>query len=162
MEQDRRDTFRKIGLLGAGALAWAGLSKVAKADVGGEGQNPLLGLWDMTIPGAPILYYKYAISEGAYVCTGSLDYNSSVFGFSYGPTMGTYVQVSLRSYRLRERNWAFDPANNPAGSSDFTGTATVSHDGKSFSGSGVYTQYDVNGGQIFAENITYTALKNFA
>ena len=75
MEQDRRDVFKTIGTLGASALALMGVSKPAKADEAAA-SNPLVGLWDMTIPiqvGLPTpLYYKYAISEGAYVATGSL------------------------------------------------------------------------------------------
>jgi hypothetical protein len=160
--QDRRAMFRKVGLLGAGVLTLVGLSKPAQADVGGEGRNPLLGLWDMTIPGSPVLYFTFAISEGAYVCTGNYDSNSSVFGFTFGPTMGTYVQVGARSYRIRQKAWPFDPAGNPAGAAYFTGTANVSTDGKSFSGAGIVTQYDLNGAQLFAQEITYTALKNFA
>jgi hypothetical protein len=161
MKQARRDLFKKIGMLGASALAFMGVAKRARAFEGNEHQNPLAGLWDMTIPGSPPLYYKYAISEGAYVCTGNLDQNSSVFGYKYSPTMGTYARTNFRnSYRLRERAWAYDASGNWAGYSDFTGTAVVADDGKSFSGSGVFNQYDVNGNVVFGnQQITYTATK---
>jgi hypothetical protein len=158
MKQDRRDVFRKIGMLGATALALVGVSKPAKADEAAA-SNPLVGLWDMTIPGSPTLYYKYAISEGAYVCTGNLDGTAVPFGFKYSPTMGTYVRTGHNSYQLRERSWAMDASGNPAGYSDFTGTAVVTADGKSFSGSGTYVQYDLNGNVVFNEPITYTAVK---
>ena len=103
-----------------------------------------------------------AISEGAYVTTSNLDADPSVFGFSYAPTLGTYVQVGARSYRIREMGWVFDPANHPAGSTDTVGTIRVSQDGKSFSGGGMFRQYDANGKQLFAQEINYTGLKYFA
>jgi len=161
MERDRRDLFKKAGMLGASALALAGISNRAKAFEGTPQQNPLLGLWDMTIPGSPPLYYKYAISEGAYVCTGNLDQNASVFGYKYSPTMGSYARTNFRnSYRLRERAWAYDANGNWAGYSDFTGTAVVADDEKSFSGSGIFNQYDSNGNVVFGNQvITYTATR---
>src|SRR5579862_9030185 len=69
MHQDRRNVFTKLGLIGAGALAWAGLPKAARADAGEWPHNPLLGLWELTIPdpGYPTNYYKMAVSEGAYI-----------------------------------------------------------------------------------------------
>jgi hypothetical protein len=160
MEQDRRDLFKKIGMLGASALAFMGVSKRAKAFEGAPQQNPLLGLWDMTIPGSPTLYYKYAISEGGYVCTGDLDATAAVFGFKYSPTMGTYTRTGPNSYRIRERAWAYDASGNFAGYSDFSGSAIVAEDGKTFSGSGVFNQYDVNGNVVFGDQaITYTATR---
>ena len=162
MQQDRRDVFRKIGMLGASALALVGV-KPAKADEAAA-SNPLVGLWDMTIPafeGVPTLYYKYAISEGAYVATGNEDLNPNFFGgFTYSPTMGTYARTGHNSYRLRERVWAMDAKGNPAGYADFTGTAVVAGDGKSFSGSGTLTQYDLDGKAVYvAKDFPYTAAK---
>jgi hypothetical protein len=53
-----------------------------------------------------------------------------------------------------------DASGNPAGSSDFTGTAVVAGDGRSWSGSGTLTQYDVNGKVVFtAANFTYSAVR---
>ena len=110
MEQNCRDVFKKIGMLGASALALVGVSKRAKADDRNERQNPRLGLWDLTIPVqqgllAP-LYYKYAISEGGYVATGNEDANADyLLPYTYGPTMGTYTRTGPYSYRLRERRW---------------------------------------------------------
>jgi len=163
MEQGRRDVFKKIGILGATALAMVGVSKRAKADEGWS-SNPLLGLWDMTIPpagGSPTIYYKYAISEGAYVCTGNEDSNAPFNGgYEYSPTMGTYTRTSFFTFRLRERTWAFDSSGNPAGSADFKGTATVATDGKTFAGSGTLNQYDLNGNVVFTiADFTYTAVK---
>jgi hypothetical protein len=168
MEQDRRDLFKKIGTFGASTLALVGATKSAKAFEGNEQQNPLLGLWDLTIPvqpavGLPVpLIYKYAISEGGYVATGNYDADV-VFngGFTYSPTMGTYTSTTFRnSYLLRERSWVFDSSGNPAGSTDFNGTATVAADRKSWSGSGSYIQYDVNGKVLFTNiEFTYTASK---
>jgi hypothetical protein len=159
MEQDRRDVFKKIGLLGATALGLVGISKVAKADEAAA-SNTLVGLWDLTFPPPNNnLIYKYAISEGGYVATGNLDATAAVFGFAYSPTMGSYIRTGHNSYRLRERSWAMDPKGNPAGSTDFTGSATVAENGKTFAGSGTYTQYDLNGDVLFAQPITYTATK---
>src|SRR5271165_425520 len=84
MERDRRDLLTKIGMLGASALALMGMSKHAKAD--DQVQNPLLGLWDLTIPvqpavGLPVpLLYKYAISQGAYVAAGDYDADAAFNG----------------------------------------------------------------------------------
>jgi hypothetical protein len=168
MEQDRRDLFTKIGTLGATALGVVGIATRAKADDRNEQQNSLLGLWDLTIPvqpavGLPVpLLYKYAISEGGYVATGNYDSDASFNGgFTYSPTMGTYARTNFpNSYRLRERSWVFDSSNNPAGSTDFTGTAVVVGDGKSWSGSGTFVQYDVNGKVVATnKNFTYTAVR---
>ncbi len=161
MQQDRRDIFKKIGTLGASALALAGVSNPAKADEAAA-SNPLVGLWDMTIPlpGTGVnLYYKYAISEGAYVCTGDDDLNPAIDGFIYGPTMGTYARTGHNSYRLRERVWSMNPDGTSSGSAEFTGTARVAEDEKSFAGSGTYTQYNLNGGVLFTLQLTYTAVK---
>jgi hypothetical protein len=165
MDKDRRDLLQKIGMFGASALALMGVSKRGRADEATP-SNPLVGLWDMTIPpppgpnGGPTLYYKYAISEGAYVCTGNLDATTVPFGFKYSPTMGTYVRTGHNSYRLRERAWAMYDNGEPAGYSDFTGTAIVAPDGKSFSGSGAFNQYGLDNKPVFpAQNITYTAVR---
>ncbi len=112
-------------LLGAGALAFMGVSKPAKAFEGTGQQNPLLGLWDMTIPvqvGLPIaLYFKFAISEGGFVVTGNDDVDAAANGgFTYSPGMGTYTQTGHNSYPFRQRNWAMDASGNPAGSVDTT------------------------------------------
>jgi hypothetical protein len=167
MVQDRRDLFNKIGMLGATALAAVGIAKSARADDRNEQPNPLLGLWDLTIPvqpavGLPVpLLYKYAISEGAYIATGNEDANAALVGFTYSPTMGTYARTNFPNlFRLRERSWVFDASNNPAGSTDFTGTAAVAGDGKSWSGAGTFIQYDLNG-KVVATNkdFTYTAVR---
>lgn len=162
MDRDRRELFKRIGGLGASALAFLGASKRAKADEAAA-SNPLVGLWDLTIPlqgGSAALYYKYAISEGAYVATGNEDANPNfLLPYTYSPTMGTYVRSGHNSYRLRERAWAMDAKGNPAGYSDFTGTAVVAPDGRSFVGSGAYIQYDLNGAVVLNLPITYTAVK---
>jgi hypothetical protein len=168
MDEDRRDLFKKFGVLGAGALALVGVAKRAKAFEGNEQQNPLLGLWDLTIPVQPAvglsvpLLYKYAISEGAYVATGKYDADAAFNGgFTNSPTMGTYARANFpNSYRLRERAWVMDSSGNPAGSSDFAGTALVAADGKTWSGSGTLTQYDSNGNVVFTiANFTYSAVR---
>ena len=156
MERGRRDLFKTIGMLGASVLAVIGVSKRAKADEGGEGGNPLLGLWDLTIPpfqGSPVLYYKYAISEGGYVATGNQDVNPAFAPpFTYSLTTGTYTRTGRNSYLIRERAWAMTansvPPGAPAGSTDFNGTAVVAADGKTWSGSGTWTQYDLNGNVV--------------
>jgi hypothetical protein len=148
MEQDRRDLFKKIGMLSASTLALIGVSKRAIAD-SPPAQNPLLGLWDLTIPGNPPLYYKYAISEGGYVATGNQDVNPGAFPpFTFSPTMGTYTRTGPNSYLIRERAWAMTfnsvPPGAPVGFSDFTGTAVVAKDGNSWMGSGTWTLYDLS------------------
>jgi hypothetical protein len=161
MNRDRRDLFKKVGMLGASALALVGASKSAKAFEGNENQTPLLGLWDLTFP-PPLdaLIYKYAISEGGYVATGNQDANPTPSNpYTYSPTMGTYTRTGPNSYRLRERSWVMDPKGNPAGSSEFTGTAVVARDGNSWSGSGTYIQYDLKGKVLLNEPLTYTAVK---
>jgi hypothetical protein len=75
--------------------------------------------------------------------------------------MGTYARTNFpNSYRLRERSWVYDASGNPAGSADFTGTATVAQNGNSWSGSGTLTQYDPSGGVVFTvADFTYTATR---
>jgi hypothetical protein len=165
MQQDRRDVFKKIGMLGASALALVGVSKRAKADDRNERQNPLLGLWDLTVPIqqgllAP-LYYKYAISEGGYVVAGNEDANANfLLPYTYSPSMGTYTRTGPNSYRLRERRWAMGAGGVPAGSSDFTGAAVVAGDGRSWSGSGTYIQYDLTGiNVVLTLPLTYSAVR---
>ena len=104
-----------------------GMSNRAKADDRNEQQNPLLGLWDLTIPvqpavGLPVpLLYKYAISEGGYVATGNYDTDANFNGgFTYSATMGTYARTNFpNSYRLRERSslpvLRWSPATGKAG-----------------------------------------------
>jgi hypothetical protein len=167
MEQGRRDVFKKIGMLGASALALAGVSKRAKAFEGNEHQNPLLGLWDMTIPvqkqvGVPVpLLFKYAISEGGFVVTGNYDIDASFNGgFTFSPGMGTYAQTGPNSYRFRHQTWVFDAKANPAGSTDNFGTITVARDGKTFSATGTTIQYDVNGKQVYkAADFVFSAVR---
>jgi hypothetical protein len=164
MQHDRRNVFAKIGLLGAGALAWTGLPKAARADASASENNPLLGLWEVTLPdpGYPTNYYKMAISEGAYVTTSNLDADPSVYGFTYAPTFGTYARVAPTKYRFHDTGWVFDPASHPAGSTNTLGIITVSQDRKSFSAEGLFRQYDASGKQLFAQEITFTGLKSFA
>jgi hypothetical protein len=167
MEQNRRDVFAKIGMLSASALALVGVSRRAKADAWNERQNPLLGLWDLTVPVqqgllAP-LYYKYAISEGGYVATGSEDANAAyLLPYTYSPTVGTYTRTGPYSYRLRERRWAMGVAGAAAGCSDFTGTAVVAGDGRSWSGSGTYTQNDPDGNVVLTLPLAYSAVRFLA
>ena len=156
MEQGRRDIFRKIGMLGASALAFMGVSKQATAFEGNEHQNPLLGLWDIVIPvqtvvGVPVpLYFKYAISEGGFVVTGNYDIDATFNGgFTFSPGMGTYVKTGHNSYKWRHRTWVFDASGNPAGTTDNFGSITVSGDGKTFSATGTTIQYDVNGKEVY-------------
>jgi hypothetical protein len=48
----------------------------------------------------------------------------------------------------------------PAGSSDFTGTAVVAGDGRSWSGSGTYIQYDLTGiNVVLSLPLTYSAVR---
>ena len=163
MDEIRRDLFKKLGIVGASALALAGVSKRAKADDRNENQNPLLGLWDLTIPpfqGGAVLYYKYAISEGGYVATGNRDVNPAAFPpYTFGPTMGTYTRTGPNSYLIRERAWAMSansvPPGAPAGFSDFNGTAVVAPDGKSWKGSGTWTLYDPSGAAILAQSVDF-------
>ena len=148
MEKNRRDILKKVGLLGAAALALVGVERRAKATAA---SNPLLGLWDMVIPGKPTLYYKYSICEGAYVATGSTDFNTDGKGSKSSPTMGTYILVSPNVFRVRERSWTMDSNGDPSGSAEFLGTFTVDGDRNSFKGSGTYTQYNLKGVVVFKE-----------
>jgi hypothetical protein len=168
MEQDRRNIFKKIGMLGASAFALTGLSKSAKAD--DERQNPLLGLWDAVIPvqsqvGVPVpLYFKYAISEGGFVVTGNYDIDVTFNGgFTFSPGMGAYAWAGPNSYRWRHQTWVFDSKANPAGTTDNFGTLIVAWDGKTFSAKGTTIQYDVNGKEVYkAADFVFSATKRFA
>ncbi len=52
-----------------------------------------------------------------------------------------------------------DAKGNPAGSFEFKGTAVVAYDGKSWSGSGTYVQYDLKDNVLLNQPLTYTAVK---
>jgi hypothetical protein len=170
MEQDRRDAFKRIGMLGASALALVGVSKRVKAEEDWrEHENLLPGLWDMVIPVQPQvgvsvpLYFKYAISEGGFVLTGNYDIDATFNGgFTFSPGMGTYARTGPNTYRWRHETWVFDSQANPAGKTDNFGSLTIAGDGRTFSAKGTTIQYDVTGKELYkAADFTFTATKVF-
>ncbi len=134
-------------------------ASVSNAEDNEANNEPLVGMWDVTVSGFATYYYTYSISPGAFVATGNIDNNWDGAGSSFGPTMGSYVRAGRRAYRIREKAWSFDPQGNPAGHSVFVGTYTVDKKGKTLIGKGTYTLYDLAGNAIFVESLTVTGTK---
>ena len=119
--------------------------------------NPLIGIWDMTVQGQSTYLYKYAISEGTWVTIGNID--GGFYNFRYGPTLGAYVQNPDGSYRYRETGWTYTRGGVNSGSFETTGTFVLDGSGSSFSGPGVFKQFDLTGKEILSENLTVVATK---
>jgi|SRR5579863_2307360 len=148
--------FKKLG------LAVFGVSGVirnsSRADAAGHDAESLVGLWEMIVTSKDGTYhYIYAISSGAWVCTGNIDE-----GFQqqkYSPSMGAYVRNADGSYRYEERGWVYDPKGNNVGAFRSVGTITLAADQKTFSGPGVFTQFDMKGKPVYKELFSATATR---
>ena len=119
--------------------------------------NPLIGIWDMTVQGQATYLYKYAISEGSWVTIGNVD--GGYYNFRYGPTLGAYVQNPDGSYRYRETGWTYTRGGVCNGTFETTGTFVLDPSGNTFSGPGVFKQFDLSGKPILTENLTVVARK---
>ena len=157
---------QRIQILGVVALllmlgAWMAQltrNQVAAAPVTSSPANPLIGIWDMRVDGEAGTYlYKYAISEGTWVTIGNID--GGFYNFRYGPTLGAYAQNADGSYRYREIGWTYTRGGVCNGTFETTGTFVLDASGDSFSGPGVFKQFDLSGRTILSENLTVTANK---
>lgn len=120
--------------------------------------NPLVGLWNMTVVGQAGTYlYKYAISEGTWVTIGNID--QGFYNFNYGPTLGAYVQNADGSYSYREIGWTYTRGGVCNGSFESTGTFVLDSSGNSFSGPGSFKQFDLAGHTTLTDNFTVVATK---
>ena len=147
-------------LMLAGGIALPGRSGAYALTTNDEDRrDPIVGMWDVTVSGFATYYYTYSISRGAFVATGNIDHNWDGQGSSFGPTTGSYERTARRTYRIHEKAWSFDPAGNPAGHSVFVGTYTVDDTGRSLTGDGTWTLYDLSGTAIIEESLTITGTK---
>ena len=162
MEQDRRDVFKKIWHARRKRACGHRRFEARQSLQGERAAQPAPRPLGPHVPAAPRRSHLQIRDFGRRVRrhTGNQDANPHFFPpYTYSPTMGTYTRTGPNSYRLRERGWAMDASGAPAGSSDFTGTAVVASDGKSWSGSGTYIQYDIKGNVVLSQPLTYTAVK---
>lgn len=142
---------------GVRALPTCNSASVANSLAGFD--NPLIGIWEMTVQGQAGTYlYKYAISEGTWVTIGNLD--GGFYNFRYGPTLGAYLKNADGSYRYREIGWTYSRGGVCNGSFESTGTFVVDASGHTFSGPGVFKQSDLTGKTILTENFTVMATKD--
>lgn len=151
----RREMLRKAGFLGAaGVFALAGRPLDASGD-----RNGLVGLWDVTVSGAATYYYTYSFSRDAFVAAGNIDNNWDGQGSSFGPTMGAHSRQRTRTYAIREKGWAFDPSGQPAGWFAFIGTYVLDRTGRSLTGDGTWSLYDLSGNAVFVEPLTVSGTR---
>ena len=119
--------------------------------------NPLIGIWDMTVQGQATYLYKYAISEGSWVTIGNID--GGYYNFRFGPTLGAYEQNPDGSYRYRETGWTYTRGGVCNGTFETTGTFVLDSSGTTFSGPGVFKQFDLTGKTILTEDLSVVATK---
>lgn len=163
MNKQKRSTAQVIGfvvvLLVLGGLALSSLNSEPVANAATSADNPLIGVWEMTVQGEAATYlYKYAISEGTWVTIGNID--GGFFNFRYGPTLGAYLKNADGSYRYREIGWTYARGGVSNGSFESTGTFVLDASGNTFSGPGVFKQFDLTGKTILTDNFTVVATRD--
>jgi len=138
----------------------ASASALVKSPMSAEvsSDNPLIGLWEMTVVGEVGTYlYKYTISEGTWIAVGNID--GGFFNFRYSPTLGAYVKNADGSYRYREIGWTYTRGGVHNGSFESIGTFVLDASGNTFSGPGSIKQFDLTGRTILTDNFTVVATK---
>ena len=136
----------------ASALVKSPMSTEASSD------NPLIGLWEMTVVGEASTYlYKYTISENTWIAVGNID--GGFFNFRYSPTLGAYAKNADGSYRYREIGWTYTKGGVCNGSFESIGTFILDASGNTFSGPGSFKQFDLTGRTILTDNFTVVATK---
>jgi len=119
--------------------------------------NPLIGIWEMTVQGSTTYLYKYAITDGAWVANGNID--QAFLNYRFSPTTGAYVRNADGTYSYRERGWTYTRGGVCNGSFESTGTFTLAASGDQFSGPGVFKLFDLTGNTILTESFTAVATK---
>jgi len=138
------------------ACASALVNKSMSAEVSSD--NPLIGLWEMTVVGEASTYlYKYTISESTWIAIGNVD--GGFFNFRYAPTLGAYVKNADGSYRYREIGWTYTKGGVCNGSFESIGTFVLDASGNTFNGPGSFKQFDLTGRIILTDNFTVVATK---
>ena len=121
--------------------------------------NPLVGLWEMTVRGEAGTYlYKYTISEGSWITICNID--GGFYNVRYGPTLGAYAKNADGSYRYREIGWTYTRGGVCNGTFESTGTFDLDSSGTTFSGPGVFKQFDLSGNLMLTEHFTVVATKD--
>jgi hypothetical protein len=138
-------------LLAGLALICFALPSAASA----AGHRSIVGMWSVTyvsnigFPSASAYIQWHADGlefEGANVAPGAF-------------CQGTYKQTRDGNYHDYHIAWTFDGTGTVNGHWDENMTATVSSDGKTYSGTYVRDFYDVNGNLLFEDNGTMTATR---
>jgi hypothetical protein len=122
-----------------------------------EIDTSLIGIWDMTVTGGGLFHYKYSISVGSWVAIGDID--QGYFNVHYGPTVGAYTKNPDGSYRYRETGWTYTRGGVCNGTFESTGTFVLDASGNSFSGPGVFKQFDLKGNTLLTESFTVLATR---
>jgi hypothetical protein len=73
--------------------------------------------------------------------------------------MGAYVRNGDGSYRYREIGWTYTRGGVCNGSFESTGTFVLDGSGNTFTGPGVFKQFDLTGKTVLSEIFTVVATK---
>jgi hypothetical protein len=160
MNDQKKRTTQMFGLIVAllALTAWFALpSRNSVVNAATSVDNPLVGMWEMTVQGSATYHYKYAISDGTWVATGDIDGN--FYGYRYSPTVGAYAKDAGGSYSYRERGWTYTQGGICNGTFESTGRFELDASGGTFSGPGVFKQFDLKGRTILSEPFTVVATK---
>jgi hypothetical protein len=137
-------------LLIALVVACFGLSPAAQA----SSRPSIVGLWSVhyvsTTGGPEVLSYNQWNSDGLDIETPN---------FTPGVCMGTFKVASDGTVHLNHFAFTFDSTGAPSGHFERNLLATVSTDGKTYSGTATTDFYDVNGNFLFEDISTLTATR---
>lgn len=135
----------------AALLACFGFSPSARAD----GHTAIVGLWAVhyvsTSGGPEVLTFDQWHSDGQEIETANISLGAIC--------QGTYRRAGERTFQLHHVAWTFDSNQAYSGYWDEQLGATVSQDGKSYSGTYARKFYDTNNNFLFEDDGTLTANK---
>ncbi len=157
MKTKRRQLLKGAATLAAGViLAVLGSSTAAYAQGATEKSGPE-GSWlyTVTIPGFTFQGIETYSAGGGYVEADQLSYSpTSVASAGHG----AWKSTGKRTFLLTYLNLTFDAfaAGDPTGTLKVRQTTELDETGNSYSGSGDYTYYDLNGNPIPSISGTFT------
>ena len=157
--------FSAAALTALAALILVGAPTAAAGQNPGEWRAPWGGnlsqgpvgswLYTVTIPGFTFQGIETYSAGGGYTEADQLSFNPLAVA-SAGH--GAWKMTGERTFELTYLNLTFDGfgSGNPTGTLKVRQTTTVSKDGNSYTGSGDYTYYDLNGNPIPSISGTFT------